>query len=416
MRRLWPIIILVVALLLPLTISARENLVVYWGFDINEIKDPAVLDAIKAFETKNNISISFVKRSELYTEDLHDVYSRLLSSKSAVPDIMEIDGIRVPEFASMKYIADITKYVPKGELARFFENGVKEVTWEGKLYGYPFFTAWGLLIYKKDIISKPPDTWDELIRLAQEYQREGLYGYAGQMASYEGFTCNALEFIWSNGGDPNFSSTNDVFSLRDAESLQIMVDIVNKYKLTPPEQLQFAEFDGIQLLRDEKVIFLRNWPKAMLKLRKLGSPSEFKYGIAPIPKGPRGDKGHSMFGGWTLVINNNSKHVEIAQRLLELLTGEVFQKYVVMHLNHLPALKSLYEDKDILTMYPWLNDAYPLIANSKLRPRSPYYPEISRIIQGEFHLALENKISAREAIERTNKKLRSFFKTAGKWQ
>lgn len=414
MKRICAFALLLAAALLSCTAFAKDRLVVYTSFEDSDYRKPPLNRVIAAFERKHGISISFAKKTALSTDDHHEAYLRLLSSKSGAPDIMQIDGIRIPEFASMGYIVDLTDFFPKSEQAKFFKNSIQEATWNDRIWAYPYFVAFGFIIYRKDLVDVPPKTWAELIEVAREKQTKDLYGYVGQMARYEGLTCNALEFMWSSGGNPQFDRGGEIFSSRDARGLKLMVDIVNKHRITPPEQLNYKEHEGIQLLREGKVIFLRHWPLAMFKSGMAGKRHLKKYGVMPIPRGEGGAAGYSTLGDWTLAVNKNSKNVRKAVRLVQLLTSEAVQKQLALGLLRLPVRKSLYRDAQIVELYPWMQDVYRSLLTAKLRPRSQYYPEISRIMQGEVHLALEGKISPQKAIERVNKKIRAFMETAGR--
>ena len=67
-----------------------------------------------------------------------------------------------------------------------FPNVIETASFEGKLYAAPFNTNTQLLWYRKDLVPKPPRTWDEMID-----QAERLNGSAARSRSrpnrYEGF-------------------------------------------------------------------------------------------------------------------------------------------------------------------------------------------------------------------------------------
>src|SRR5215208_2894326 len=81
----------------------------------------------------------------------------------------------------------------------------------GKLVAMPYFSDFGMLYYRTDLlqkynIAKPPETWDELQQQAmtivngERAANPNFAGYVFQGRSYEGLTCNALEWIASAGG------------------------------------------------------------------------------------------------------------------------------------------------------------------------------------------------------------------------
>lgn len=414
MKRTILYAIFIVVLCIPSLASARDKLVVYSSLDPSILDYAPIRRSIEVFERKYGVEVKFVRKAVRSSDELHEAYLRLLSGGSDVPDILQIDVIRVPEFASMGYLVDLTGKMSPSERSAFFKNTMDEAMWDGRIWAYPFFTTFGFILYRKDLVGEPPETWEKLIKIAKKLQSKDIYGYVGQMAPYEGLTCNVLEFIWSNGGNPLFGTSGSVFSPRDVEALQIMIDMVVKHHITPPDGLKFKEEEGLQLLSGGKFVFLRHWPRAMLKLHELGKSTSEKYAFMPIPRGPSGKRGYASLGGWMLGINPHSKNPKAALELIRLLTGESFQKHVLLQVGRMSVRKSVYQDAEVRKAYPWIESMLPMLMTARRRPRSPFYPEISKIIQDEFHLALEGKISAAAAVERAQRKISMFMRSTGK--
>ena len=75
----------------------------------------------------------------------------------------------------------------------------------------PWFGDYGILYYRTDLLKKygykaPPTTWTDLFKMAKKIQdgeqksNPNFAGFVFQGNSYEGLTCNALEWIASAGG------------------------------------------------------------------------------------------------------------------------------------------------------------------------------------------------------------------------
>jgi len=420
MKRIYSLFaIIILVMCFALRAQARKKLVVFWNFDEKNAYNNHLKNAVAEFEKRHNVSISLVKRRPLSTDELHEAYISIFSSGSTTPDVFQIDGIRIPEFAELNSIVDITDHLPRNERGRFFSNSIEEVSWKGRLWAFPLFSAVGMLAYRKDILDKhgipPPKNWKELIDAAGKLQSENFHGYVGQMANYEGLVCNALEFFWSNGGNPKFEVPSDLTTAQTVEGLQLMVDLVNKYRITPKDQLKFKEDEGFQLLMSGRALFTRQWPGDWL------SPDYDRYprtithvGVMPMPRGPSGTRGVSTLGGWSVAINRNSRNVDLAIKFARFVTNEANQKQYFLKWGHLPTRRALYRDRDVVRNYPWLKDIYPIVVNAKLRPRTPFYPEISEIMQRELHLALEQKIQPQQALERIEKKIASFLKSVNR--
>ena len=397
---------------------AKRELVLFWYLDINNPKMIHMKEVIKEFEKENNVSVVVHYVYHRSTDEFHEVYLNILSSGSEIPDIIQIDKIRIPEFAELGYIADITRYFPINKAELFLPNDIKEITWKDKRWAIPFFTTTGIILYRKDLLKKygydPPKTWTELINIATKIQeKENVFGYVGQMANYEGLVCNSLEFFWSNGANLKFFPSVKIDQTNTIEALQLMVDIVNKYRITPENQLRYKEAEGLKLFAEGKVLFARewSWPDYIQGDYNVSPKLMEATGVLPMPKGPSGTEGVSLAGGWALAVNKKTRNSALAIKLIKRLTDRKAQKYTMLNLGGLPSRISLYKDVEIIKKYPWIKEIYKIRQKTKIRPRSQYYPELSKIMQEEFHLALEGKITPKLALERVQNKWKSFVKS-----
>jgi multiple sugar transport system substrate-binding protein len=121
-------------------------------------------------------------------------------------DVIIGDVIWPAQFAANGWIADLTDRFTDAD--EFLPGPMQSATYEGKVYGVPWYTDAGLLYYRKDLLEKagysgPPATWDELQEMANKVkQDEGIKnGFVFQGAEYEGGVCNGLEYIRTHGGD-----------------------------------------------------------------------------------------------------------------------------------------------------------------------------------------------------------------------
>src|SRR5690242_7352103 len=134
--------------------------------------------------------------------------ARAFSSQSSSIDVAMIDVVWPGAFAP--YLLDLK---PKlGKQSKLHAAGiVSNDTIGGKLVAMPWFGDYGILYYRTDLLKKygykaPPTTWKALFTMAKKIQdgeqksNPNFAGFVFQGNSYEGLTCNALEWIASAGG------------------------------------------------------------------------------------------------------------------------------------------------------------------------------------------------------------------------
>ena len=132
-------------------------------------------------------------------------------AKSGDCDVFSADVIWTAEFASQKWLYDMTPYM-EDKKAEYIEAPVETVTYDGKIWGVPETSDAGLLYYNTDKVKEIPATWQEVYEQAEQ---EGGIVYQG--AAYEGLTCDYLELFFGAGGEVlSEDGTKSTFAEGDA--------------------------------------------------------------------------------------------------------------------------------------------------------------------------------------------------------
>lgn len=99
----------------------------------------------------------------------------------------------------------------------------------------------------------------------------------------------------------------------------------------------------------------------------------------------------AVYGGWNLMVAENSKHKEEAMKFIKFLHEEENQKLLFTSGGYLPSLKSVYADSGLMTQYPEIKKLYRLLQNGQHRPMRSDYTRISDILSFYFHQFLKMK-------------------------
>jgi multiple sugar transport system substrate-binding protein len=345
------------------------------------------------------------------TDEQHQYYVINLEGKSGDFDVISMDVIWVPEFARAGWLLDVSHLLGPGEENAFFPGPMRAVTMNDGIYAIPWYIDAGVLYYRKDLLKKygrsVPETWSELVITAQEItgQERGLYGFIWQGKQYEGLVCNALEFIWSNGGEVLDKGKPVLDSPRNAEALRFMRDLIVKYGVTPPLVTTAIEEPTRHLFGSGKALFMRNWPYAWNIFEKQGSAVKGNVGVAPLPFFP-GNRTASTLGGWQLGVNRFSRQPEAAEKLVRFLTSPASQKTLALSVGYKPTRKALYKDPDLMRQQPFMTSLYGIFLRARPRPVTPYYLMMTQVLQPEFSAALAGIKSPEAALASAQKQVR----------
>jgi trehalose/maltose transport system substrate-binding protein len=137
------------------------------------------------------------------------LFQQLLAARSPDIDVFQIDAVWPGILAP--YLDDLTPHMGGDEIARHFPVLVANNRVNGRLVALPWFADVGLLYFRRDLLEKygapVPQTWRQLTEIARNIQdqertagRARMWGFVWQGRAYEGLTCNALEWIRSDGG------------------------------------------------------------------------------------------------------------------------------------------------------------------------------------------------------------------------
>lgn len=325
-------------------------------------------------------------------------------------DLIGGDVIWPAQFAANGWILDLTDRFPKDEQTKFLEGPIQANTYEDKIYGIPWYTDAGMLYYRKDWLDKaglePPKTWTELKDQAKQImdqEDKAKNGFVFQGANYEGGVVDGLEYIWSHGGDVldgGDASKVIIDSPESVAGLETERSMVDE-GISPQAVASYKEPESQGVFLRGDAVFCRNWPY-MYAIAGDPEQSQIKQdqiGIAALPSA-EGNDSFSGLGGWNFFINANSdaEKQDAAYAFAEFMTAPEQQKFSALEGSLLPTRKALYEDQEIKDKVPVVALGGEALNNSRPRPVSPVYSDMSLKMAEQFSANLKGNTASKKAI------------------
>jgi trehalose/maltose transport system substrate-binding protein len=380
---------------------------------------------LKDFEAKTSNHVNVVTMPSS-TTDQFGQYKLWLAAQNSDIDVYRTDVIWAPQLASQFIdLTDATKDVVKDH----FPAIIQSQTVNGKLVALPVFTDAPALYYRKDLLdkygAKVPTTWKEMAdtaKMIMDKERAGgnkdMWGFVFQGNAYEGLTCDALEWVKSNGGgqiveaDGSISINNP----KTAEALEMAKGWIGT--ISPPGVLSYQEEESRGVWQTGNAVFMRNWPYAYSLGNGADSPIKGKYDVTTLPVGPSGKSSAATLGGWNLAVSKYTKHKDAAIALVKFLAStESEKKYEALQLSHLPTIVSLYDDADIKAQQPILPRWKEVFLNAVPRPSAPTqkkYNEVSKDFWTAVHDTLSGTGSAADNLKQLENQLKRL--KGGTWE
>ena len=375
----------------------------------------ATQDLVKQFNREHRGDIHLkVIRGPLETEAISDLaISSLLLGKAPFDGLL-MDVTWLPKYAAAGWMEPLEGFFNQDDLNSLAMGAREGNSYDGHLYRWPMTSDMGLLYYRTDLMDKPPETPDELVLISQTLQKDKKidWGYVWQGRQYEGLSCVYLEMIDGFGGDWLQPTDNQIGldlkpGVEAAAWLQGLID----RGVSPKAVTNYAEPEALQSFKVGDAAFMRNWPYAWAELQKSDSAVKGNVGITTMVAKP----GHatSTLGSWGLTVLKGSKHVDASIEAIRFLTTDAAQKQLYLQYGYTPTQQAVFDDPQLLTESPILEDFQKALKVVKPRPETPLYAQISDVLQRQLSSILTHEQTPKAGMNVATDNTRQILISAG---
>lgn len=386
------------------------------GADVKEMRK-----FLDQFEKQSGHTVSQVEMPAS-TTDQFGQYRLWLSAGNTEIDVYQTDVIWAPQLAGN--FVDL-KSAMADRVGEVNPAIVESQTVDGKLVAMPMYTDGAALYYRADLLKQydksPPKTWAELTATAKQIMdaeraagRGQMQGFVFQGASYEGLTCDALEWVHSSGGGEIVTPAGEITisNPKAAAALDLARSWIGT--ISPTGVLGYQEEEARGVWQAGNAVFMRNWPYAYALGNSGDSAVKGKIGVAPLPVSGDG-KPSTCLGGWNLAVSKFSKHQKAAIDMVRFLTSRETQKQRAIDVTQLPTIPALYEDPEIVKTQPIVAQWKDVMAAAVPRPSAPTkakYNEVSKEFWTSVHETLSGNGGGEANLKELQNRLRRLKRNA----
>jgi multiple sugar transport system substrate-binding protein len=308
---------------------------------------------------------------------------RRLGAKDDSIDIIGLDVILTSEFANAGWIEPWTGKFKKEASENVFPSVLETATYENELYASPFNTNTQLLWYRKDLVKKPPETWGEMIEVAEELPEAGQIQV--QAERYEGYTVWVNALIESAG--TSILKGPEELELKQQpteEALEVIGRLAHSSARSP--ELPTSNEDSARLAFEAgKAAFMANYTFAFASAKENAPEINEVMGAAPFPK-VNSNPAKPPLGGFNLAVSSYSSHKQEAFEAAACLSGEK-SELTATELDGLPpSHENLYQNKVVQKAYPGFADLVKEeVEAAGPRPSTPAYQDVTSALQRTLH-------------------------------
>ncbi len=334
----------------PAPATAKSGSVDYWTF-LNPKDDNARSKAqnmmLESFKKKYpNIDVNLT----VYPWQQIDQQLTQAVKAGKAPDLSRANLALMAQHAAANDLLSLNQYVSgwteqqKGQFVTPWDTTV----FNGQKLSFFIEARCYPLMYRKDLIKEPPQSWDELGQIGAKLTQPPVYG-VGIPLSEKGHASGLYEWLfptlWGAGGDYFTKDGKAAFAGEaGVKAYQLLYDLVHKYKAMGESSVS----DDIEAITQN--IMAGTDTMAIIGTHRITlmwtgkATNKGNLGVGYIPSFEKGKPSPTFSDGWQVVIPRGAKNPDGAWALMQHILDPESQLTNVKVGGELPSVRSVLDD------------------------------------------------------------------------
>jgi multiple sugar transport system substrate-binding protein len=324
---------------------------------------------------------------------------RRLAAEDSSIDIVSLDPPYIPEFAEAGFLAPVPEDVADRVTQDVVQSAIDGSTWNDELVAVPFWANTQLLWYKKSVAQaagldmEQPVTWEQLVQAAEDQDTT----IAAQGIRAEALTVWVNALIESAGGHIIEETADDPADIQlglTSDAAAAAAEVMNSVSTVGgPAFTTAGEDANVTDFEEGDAAFMVNWPfvwgRALgaVEAGTLDASVPEDYGWAQYPRVVEDEESRPPYGGINLVVGAYSENVDAAYEAAECIVSAENQAYYFTSNGNPASNASVYDDPEVLEIFPQAPVILESLENAAPRPQTVYYSEVSGALQRIYHPA-----------------------------
>ncbi|RKY00186.1 MAG: hypothetical protein DRP54_05955 [Spirochaetes bacterium] len=402
--------VVILLLLLPISIFAKEIELTFWhslGFHVKQL----VEDMVEEY----NRSTPGVKVNPVFQGLYEEMQVKMMASAVTrqLPDVAQVQFEYMDAYIDNGIVAPIDDWVTLDLREDIPENFWELVSKNGHIYGIPFAVSTMVFFYNENAFreagldpDKPPETWDDVIRLGKILTRDtdgdGQIDTYAMMFWAEGMY-GIAPFLWEMGG--RFADESGKILLTSPEmvkTISFLKDLVYKYRIMPQN---WTDWEGGQAFLRGKLA-MGPFTSAAISYGEQNLP--WKLRIVKMPS-MNGIRATALSGSSLMTFSRKKKRMRASIDFMHFMVSKKNTIRLHKDVGYVPVRLSAIKSLEIRAFHkekPNFKVAVESLDFAKPLPRNTEYFKINEIIRDMLQkVILQNsdpEIELKKAQERVD--------------
>jgi len=363
--------------------------------------DPTVLQTLAdKFRSLHDNKI-FVSIETAHYRELYESILAAGLSKPSPYDVVALDQVWVPEFASRKQLLSLKDQIPDDARSDLLPSLLDAFSYQGTTWAMPQVLNVQSLYYNKTQLqaagfANPPKTLEDWYTQMTAI-RGHLTPFVDSWAQDESLASDFVRLTAQFGGDLFDPSGKPQLQQQPAQRAAAFMRQLIDEKLIATESAASTEPDAMRAFLAGGVAFNTNWNFVWGAMNDATYSRILGQGaVAPIPAAASTGKAAASVSGFLgLGVLANSAHAELAVEWLRYLTSPEVQ---APQTAELPIWTSLQNSPGMRSANPQIDVFLTNLANARPRPKLIHYVEASAVLQRHLHDLVLGTVSASRAL------------------
>ncbi|NLM41417.1 MAG: sugar ABC transporter substrate-binding protein [Firmicutes bacterium] len=355
------------------------------------------------FEQETGIQVELIQMSwdEVANKVLTD-----LAAGGTTYDVIEFDNGWVAKFAAADWVVPLNEFASQEYLDGILDGLLSTFTHDGQVLGIPWNNDTRFFFYNAEMlrqagIAAPPQTWDEVVEQALKLKEQGIAYPIAEYWNQEWALANSIAFyLYSFGAnyiDEQGSITIDKSPAVDA--LAFMVEMIRDLEIVDPSSVTLSQEAAADLFYKGSSAFFFQGPPVTFTY---ANDPEYSSVVGQVEAASwlpaaKPELQTTLTLPEAFAIPKGSQNKEAAWKFIEYMISPERDKERALALGSLPLFKELYEDDELLALYPYWEQFGEQSAKAKPLLQVEWYDELVHTTIVAVQKALLGMITPQEA-------------------